>query len=91
MLNCDAVTTEASASAMRYPEAGMVHQKSLQLRHGFVNGFRLGLGKVETLGKITSLHEGQFLRKSLTVNNDKEHSGPWGMSECFCLSEDLVN
>lgn len=91
MLNCDKVTTEASASTMWYPEAGLVHQKSLQLRHGFVIGFRLDLGRVETLGKIISLGQQQFQRKCLTVNSGKEHSDPWGTNECFCLSEDLVS
>lgn len=90
MLNCNAVTTEASASIIGYSEAGMIHQKSLQLRHGVVIGFRLNLGRVGTLRKIASSGHGQFPGKCLTVNSGKEHSGPRGMSASSCLSEDVV-
>lgn len=82
MLNCDAGTTEASAwdSVIGYPEAKMIHQKSLQQKHGLVTGFRLDLERTETLGKTDSSGQGLFLGKFLTVNNGKEHSGSWRMS-----------
>lgn len=65
MLNCNALTAETSADVLESSEAGMVHQKYLQLRHGLFIGFSLGLEKGCNCGKESSLWPSTIPRTAL--------------------------